>query len=193
MDHPSNEETPDDGALVALRQPVPLPKVGTVLDDVRTHEHATESEAIGAGLRTALGIGALALLPDMIEELRRTRDLDAKIKFVQLALKEGGYGVKDNKHDHLPVFNFTFVGNPGAPQQVQVVQEVSKDEIEDAVIKHTDAGLNISDADMKRLASLAEFACINDDFASETQPVEPPEPVSEAQNIFDQIEGLFRV
>lgn len=191
MDHPSNEET-DDGAL-ALRQPAPLPQVGTVLDDVRTHEHATESEAIGAGLRTALGIGALALLPDMIEELRRTRDLDAKIKFVQLALKEGGYGVKDNKHDHLPVFNFTFVGSPGAPQQVQVVQEITKDEIEDAVIKLTEAPFTISDVDRKRLAGLAEFACINDDFATPDAPLAAPEPVSEGQSIFDQIEGLLRV
>jgi hypothetical protein len=167
--------TSDEHDLEPLPQQVALPRIGSVIDDVTSHEHGSATEQIGQGIRAALGIGALAMLPDMIEDLRRTRDLDAKLRFVQMALKEGGYGTKDNKLDHLPTFVFNFVGPTGGT--VEVVQQAG--DVEDAVIMKPRENLT-----QVRRDTLAALAGMNDDFMTgEAVPVAEP-------SVFDLIEGL---
>lgn len=92
------------------RIPASIPDVAATLEALEANSAAKLTEQIGQGLRTALGIGALSLLPDLIADLRKARDPDIRLKFIQTALKDGGYGTKDNKNDNLPTFNFTFNG-----------------------------------------------------------------------------------
>jgi hypothetical protein len=175
MFDPSLLLPPDEDALPALAAPAAMPDVGGVVADIQAQQYAADQEALGKGLRAALGIGAIAMVPDVIEELRRSRDVDAKIKFIQMALKEGGYGTKENKHDNLPTFVFNFVG--GAGGSVEVVQRVEPQEVvEDAVL--------VSGAPQEKPivnpAALAPLAWMNDDFMiPETAPAE--------ESVFDLI------
>jgi hypothetical protein len=111
----------------------PVPDVQEHLEQIEKNAAAKMTEQIGNALRAGLGIGALALLPDLIEDLRRAKDPDTRIKFLQLAFKEGGYGVKDDSKANLPVFHFNFVGVGGTATIVQETQAASSvPAIEDA-------------------------------------------------------------
>lgn len=145
-----------------IPDPQPLPRVQPALDRIKEDDTAKQVEQMGQGIRAMLGMGAIALLPDLIDDLRRARDPDTRIKFVQLALKEGGFGVKDNKNDNLPVFNFTFNGVQGAvsvAQPQQMVEEVTPVQ--------------------KQVNKLSTQAWINDDVAAPETPL--------VTNVFDQI------
>jgi hypothetical protein len=166
----SQSDGPPPDYAVAERKPVP--DVTDVIQDIEGNSHASAQAQIGQALRAAMGIGALAMLPNLIEELQRSKDPDARLKFIQMALKEGGYGMKEDKHSSLPIFNFNFVGM-GAPTKVEVVQQV-----EEAV-----ATLPAASAALAALSS-----SINDDF----EPVlgSAVKSVAEAVSPFDMIEGL---
>jgi hypothetical protein len=120
------EETP-----APFREGGPMPDLTPVMEDLDSHPHNKQTDMIGQALRSALGIGALALIPGLIDDLRRTKDPDSRLKFLSLAFKEGGYGVKEDKGANMPTFHFNFVGD-GIGQTVTVVQEAPRDAIEDA-------------------------------------------------------------
>ena len=163
----------DNGEEASYPLAAPVPDITNVVDDIEGNSHAGANEQLGTALRTALGIGALSMMPNLIADLRNAKDPDARIKFIQMALKEGGYGVKDNKNDHLPTFNFTFVGNTTG--SVEISRGATKPqetlEAEDA----TYPPLSMAQA----LSALAE--AVNGD----VDPPAPP-PVS-APSVFDLI------
>lgn len=155
----------DDAEVDGYRVPAPIPDIAPTLEEIERNATAKLSEQIGQGLRSALGIGALALLPDLISDLRKSRDPDTRLKFIGMAMKEGGYGTKDNKNDNLPTFNFTFNG-VGGTVSVQAVQTTPADEPEKA---ETVEYAEYPDAAIARLRG---YAGINDDVAIDGQPAE---------------------
>ncbi len=156
----------DDAPQLPTTRPyTPLPDVRGVSDDVSSNPSAKQLDEVGQAMRAALGIGALALLPGLIEDLQHSRDPDTRIKFLQLAFKEGGYGVKEDKTANLPVFHFNFVG--GAPTNLTVERHDTQ---------------NVEDATYAK----APADAYNDDFL-------PPSmtPVQLAPDtLFDLIEGI---
>lgn len=90
-----------------------------IAESIQAQKDADLLDKIGAALRAAMGAGALEMLPEVIAALRISDNIDAKLKFLQMAMKEGGYAAKEKKQDNLPTFAFNFI-TQGGVQHVQV-------------------------------------------------------------------------
>lgn len=140
-----------------------------LLSQAAAAQDADLQEKIGMALRAAMGAGALEMLPEVIAALRLSDNIDAKLKFLQMAMKEGGYAAKEKKQDNLPTFAFNFI-TQGGVQHVQVTatpaepQPAQAEDIIDVIATSADP--------KKDPPSFALLIQANDDFTPEKQQVE---------------------
>ena len=162
---PEHLLAPEQNLAEPIRPRASLPEVTDRLADAQGNPNAKQLDELGQAIRAGLGIGALSLLPELIEDLRRSKDPDTRIKFLALAIKEGGYGLKEDKTSQLPVFHFNFVGSGTT---VTTERAAPAEIIEDAVYaKHASSAYN-----------------------DDVLPPEATPPELAPESIFDLIEGI---
>ncbi len=138
-----------------------------LLQEMANANDAMLSEQVGNALRAAMGAGALYMLPEVIQELRKSTNIDAKLKFLQMAMKEGGYAAKEKAKDNLPTFSFNFITQNGV-QQIQVQSTEPTDDDKTVVdLTYTDAKLATPTHEKPEYAALG-YA--NEDFQEEPRP-----------------------